>query len=338
VSDGASEEMVRYLESLGADRSTLPDNPMELGGVAFDLAFGRDAEFTMYEIAEAAGLDIDAVERTYRTLGVTTSPDARQFTSGDVDLVRLLVSSIEGPLEEDEGGQILRVAARALTSIAEAAVAEVRQGVESRHESIDDSIRESAQMGELAIDLSSGLGVAFRHHLRQAADRQRVGQQGVRDRELIRVAIGFIDLVGFTGLTARLPVDRLVALVNSLERRSAELASNYDVRIVKIIGDEVMFVGLDAKATCAFALDLVATFVDDVVIPRGGLVYGEVLFRHGDYYGPMVNRASRIADLAVPGEILVDGTLAQISGVGAEPAGRRVLRGFDEPVEVFALG
>ncbi len=338
MSDTPSEEMIRYLESLGADRTALPENPYELGGFAMDLILARDADRTMYDVAVAAGLDLDLVAMLYRTLGVTTDPGARAFTVGDEELMRTLIEAVEGPLAGDEGNQILRVAARALTSIAEAAVAEVRQGVEARHTSIDRGIREMAQLAELTIPLSNGVGVAFRHHLREAIERQRKGQEGVAERELIRVAIGFIDMVGFTGLTAHLPVDQLVELVNTLERRSAEVALEHDVRIVKIIGDEVMFVGLDPKPTCAFALDLVAAFEGREVIPRGSVVYGEVLFRHGDYYGPVVNRAARIADLAVPGEILVDASLAQISGVGAQPAGRRVLRGFDEPVAVFALG
>ena len=237
MKESPSEETIRYLESLGAPRSTFPDNPEELGGLAFDLAFGRDAEYTMHEVAAAAGLDFATVHQTYRTMGVTTDPDATMFTSGDVELVRMLTASVEGPLEDEEGGQILRVAARALTAIAEAAVAEVRQGVESRHQTIDDAVLQSAQMGELAIELSRGLGVAFRHHLRLAAERQRIGQQDVAERELIRVAIGFIDMSGFTGLASRLPVDELVELVNMLERRSSELATGRDVRIVKMIGD-----------------------------------------------------------------------------------------------------
>ena len=111
-----------------------------------------------------------------------------------------------------------------------------------------------------------------------------------------------------------------------------------DTRVVKLIGDEVMFVGLDPDATCRFALTLIDAFREDRVIPRGGIVFGEVLFRHGDYYGPVVNRASRIADLAVPGEVLVDRSVAEVATIATESAGRRVLRGFEDPVEVYSLG
>ena len=97
-----------------------------------------------------------------------------------------------------------------------------------------------------------------------------------------------------------------------------------------------MFVGVEPRAACDFALDLLASFGEEQLV-HGAVVYGDVLFRHGDYYGPVVNRASRIADLAVPGEVLVDSSIAEIPAVSSQPAGRRVLRGFDEPVEVFSI-
>ena len=68
------------------------------------------------------------------------------------------------------------------------------------------------------------------------------------------------------------------------------------------------------------------------------MAYGEVLSRDGDYYGPLVNLASRIADLAVPNEILVTAELRDaVGGDRFSAAGRRMLKGFDEPVELYAL-
>jgi adenylate cyclase len=78
------------------------------------------------------------------------------------------------------------------------------------------------------------------------------------------------------------------------------------------------------------------------VTPRGGLAVGEILSRGGDYYGPVVNLASRIADMAVPNEILVTADLRERADTPGEPltfdpAGRRLPKGFDEPIELFAL-
>ena len=61
--------------------------------------------------------------------------------------------------------------------------------------------------------------------------------------------------------------------------------------------------------------------------------------RGGDYYGPVVNLASRAADLAVPYEILVTEPVVESAGRAYrfEPAGRRALKGFAEPVVLASL-
>jgi adenylate cyclase len=131
----------------------------------------------------------------------------------------------------------------------------------------------------------------------------------------------------------------LLELIGQFEGRAFEVAWTHRGRIVKHIGDEVMFVALDAVAGCAIARDLTAAFASDIE-PRGGLCFGDVISRHGDYYGPVVNLASRLADLAVPGEVLVDAETAGSAGDAFEfgGAGRRQLKGFDRPVEVYSLG
>jgi class 3 adenylate cyclase len=69
-------------------------------------------------------------------------------------------------------------------------------------------------------------------------------------------------------------------------------------------------------------------------------VYGEVLFRHGDYYGPVVNLAARLVDAAIPGEALVDTSVVEAvkdEGLGFESAGRRMIKGLATPVPVWSL-
>jgi adenylate cyclase len=110
---------------------------------------------------------------------------------------------------------------------------------------------------------------------------------------------------------------------------------------VKLVGDEVMFVTRDPAAACDIALTLVERFAaDPSVTPRGGVAYGELLVRNGDYYGPVVNLASRVAQIAVPNEMLVTTGVATAAG-GATlrftPAGRRMLKGFEEPAALLSV-
>ena len=233
--------------------------------------------------------------------------------------------------------------ATTMERIAEAAVAVYVQGPEEqlrrRHASAAECARANMLATELALDLGVGLAPVFRHHMRQTVARQRVIQEGVSRRELARLAIGFVDLVGSTTLQAGLDPRALAEQVRRFESRAFDVIVGGGGRLVKFIGDEIMFAAVDPAAGVRIVADLVAAFSDDGTQPRGGLVFGEVLFRHGDYYGPMVNLAARLVDAAIPGETLVDGSVVAQAGEDAtfEPAGRRMLKGFDEPVAVWSL-
>jgi adenylate cyclase len=74
---------------------------------------------------------------------------------------------------------------------------------------------------------------------------------------------------------------------------------------------------------------------------RGGLAAGGLIRGYGDFYGPEVNRAARIVQLAEPGMILVSESVRELAGADGgyrfDPAGTRDLAGFEEPTAVFAL-
>ena len=124
------------------------------------------------------------------------------------------------------------------------------------------------------------------------------------------------------------------------ERGFGRAVTQNGARLVKLIGDEVMFVTPDANAACAVAQALMGTFRAGrtEVQPRGGLAFGPVLLQGGDYYGEVVNLASRLTDAAVPMELLVTSDLDEAAdGYEFEPAGRRQLKGFADPVSVRSL-
>jgi adenylate cyclase len=94
----------------------------------------------------------------------------------------------------------------------------------------------------------------------------------------------------------------------------------------------------DIDTVAAIALELIGgTGLDPSVAPRGGVSAGDVLFRLGDYYGSVVNLASRLTAEAVPGEVLTDVPPANAAGMLVQPAGRRNLKGFDDPIAVWSV-
>ncbi len=82
-------------------------------------------------------------------------------------------------------------------------------------------------------------------------------------------------------------------------------------RLVKTIGDEVMFVSESPAVTAQIAIRLTERTGDDSALPdaRGGLAYGSVIAREGDYYGSVVNLAHRLVEVAYPGTVLTSAEL-----------------------------
>jgi adenylate cyclase len=241
------------------------------------------------------------MERLSRVLGTSVSRIAEAMASTNAERLRRMV---------EEGASELEVAKANLAAIQTAdAPAKIMTGL---------------------------LGI----HLQLAATRLRERRADI-SADTIRGCVGFVDLVGSTTMSRGLSMRELAATVDRFEEISHQVATNRRGRVVKFIGDEVMFVTGDADSACDIALALVEAFEGDTKLtPRGGIAFGAMLDRCGDYYGPVVNLAARLGELAVPCEVLVTSDLArtiQSEALVCEPAGRRALRGFDEPVSILSV-
>jgi adenylate cyclase len=338
-------ELRDWLVAQGADpeRATHAIAEGRADALASDLTMMRGADLSARDVAARAGMDLDKALMFFYLAGVTVPDvDAKQFTEGDAVMVSRLGTA--GDVGIVRGDELLRVIAGAMERIAEAAVAVYVQGpeVDLRRRLAEplECARSNAEATQLALDLGAGLGPVFRHHMRQAMARQRVFQEGVSRREMARLAIGFVDLVGSTALQADLDPVELGDQVDRFESRAFEVITEGGGRLVKFIGDEIMVAVADPVAACRIMVDLIDAFTDDGTQPRGGLVYGEVLFRHGDYYGPVVNLGARLVDAAIPGEALVDTSVVEAvkdEGLSFESAGRRMIKGLATPVPVWSL-
>jgi hypothetical protein len=145
-----------------------------------------------------------------------------------------------------EGDELLRIIGGSLGRVADAAVAVYVQTVETDMHAAGASgiemARDNATTASMALQLGDALGTLFAHHLWAAIGRQRLAQVGLTERTLMRLAIGFVDLVGFTPLAQELPARELLAVITSLEARAFDVAAASGGRVVKHIGDEIMVV------------------------------------------------------------------------------------------------
>ncbi len=342
--------IVDLLFGLGATEAEISDaaGARRLPALAVDLVLSRDFTLTVGEAAARGAVSPDGLLETYRLFGISLDRDRPVLGEGDVTLLAALSGAGAGEagasgdnFSKGAGDNLLRVIGMSIARVADAAVSTFVQDVEEHLETTDvdliEWVRAEQQIGDLAHHIAPGLGTLFLHHLLEAIQRQRRSQQGVSERSMARLAIGFVDLVGFTPLSRNLSPRELVGLVTHFEARAFDIVSAHNGRVVKHIGDEVMYSALSADDAAHIALALVGEYTGGVQ-PRAGFCYGEVLTLRGDYYGPVVNLAARLTDQAVPGEVLIDAeTAGQLTDVPHEPGGRRLLKGFDEPVAVSSL-
>ncbi len=133
------------------------------------------------------------------------------------------------------------------------------------------------------------------------------------------LVVGFADVVGYPRLARDLSETELAGLIERFESMAAEVIATAAGRLVKTLGDEVLFVAADPVAAAAIGLGLLDSIDIDDELPdlRIGIARGNVLSRFGDVYGPVVNIASRLTSAAKPGTVLVDRELA--TALASEP-------------------
>ena len=337
-------ELIEWLTDHGAtmEQMTRFNRSGSLLGVANDLGRAGGARLTLEEAAARTGLSAQQIEDVLFAVGLPLDPDDPTLTEGDARSLAAFVAG-EALFGREPIRRFTQVIGTSLARMAEAAIAVSLANLEGPIEQRRAGSAALAEARYLASGtsepLAEAIGHLFRAHLSVAGRRLRSVR---RDDSIdsVQLTVGFVDLVGFTSLSRRIDTRELGRIVDRFEETAHDVTASHGARVVKFVGDEVMFVTPATGAACEVALRLVERFAGDAsVTPRGGLAAGEVLVRGGDYYGPVVNLASRLAELAVPHEILVDEALTTgaTAGFRFEPAGRRMLKGFDAPVRLFTV-
>jgi adenylate cyclase len=154
-------------------------------------------------------------------------------------------------------------------------------------------------------------------------------------------AVVFVDLSGYTRLTEEKGDEVAVRFATTLQREADAVASANGGRLVKLLGDGAMLRFPDAGRGLDAALALVrALSVGGSVPAHAGVHAGPVIERDLDLFGRTVNLASRIADAAGPGEVLVSEavvTAVDKPALRFERSDGARLKGITEPVSLFRV-
>jgi adenylate cyclase len=299
---------------------------------------GGEPHLTMEQAAAGAGASVDQARLLWRALGFAdVEAQTRSFTEADREaLTRLRRLVTDAGADDEFGVGLIRALGHHMSRLVTwQVIALMDQVTESAGSGSEADARPAvAFLKEHLDDLDHLVRYAWRRHM-AAVTGWRLARLD-EDARRFSLTVGFADMVAYTRLSQQLQPSDLARLVARFESVSADVVSRNGGRVVKTVGDEVLFVADAAAQGAEIAMELAESMTADLVLPevRVGLATGEVVSRLGDVFGPTVNVASRLTALASPGTVLVDATTAAMLNSSASfavlPQQTRALRGLGE--------
>ncbi|MEU8309515.1 adenylate/guanylate cyclase domain-containing protein [Actinomadura sp. NPDC048955] len=288
---------------------------------------GGPLRYTRREVEARAGVSDDFARRIWQALGFPVPPDDEvAFTDGDVAaLVEIRGVLSHDLVDEETVLQLVRAVGQTMGRLASwlGDVWLQRLGALPSEEPVTSDLVTAALVAteELRPSFERLLLHGWRRQLTAAGMRAAASTAAARADPAAGVAllaVGFADVVSFTRLSRSLDGDALAGFVERFEWAVTHIVAECGGRVVKTLGDEVLFVAPAAGAAAEIGLRVAERFNEDPDFPkvRVGLAYGEVIQRLGDVFGTPVNMAARLTSTAYPGTVLADAGL-----VSALPSG-----------------
>ncbi|WP_307578344.1 adenylate/guanylate cyclase domain-containing protein [Paeniglutamicibacter psychrophenolicus] len=314
---------------------------------------GADRTMRRREMAAGAGVSLLSARKIWRAMGFPNLGDEEVFfTTVDQDALKLMLNMVrDGILTEETAISLTRSIGQMTDRMVVWQVEALVEDMVQNQKMSDPEARRNLVnlLPELISPLEELLVYSWRRQLNAAVHRLAVraetglaasaeGRDGSEDDAPLPLAraVGFADLVSYTSLSRRMNERTLAQLVQRFESKCAEIISIGGGRLVKTVGDEVLFVAETPQAGAQIALAMSREFAADELLPntRVALVWGRVLSRLGDIYGPTVNLAARLTSLAEPGTVLTDeltaSTLAGDARFVLQPQETTAVRGFGD--------
>lgn len=311
--------LLTYLDELGftVEEMVQAERRGRLFGLAGDvLLWSGPPIYTLATAADELGLSADDVARAWSLLGLTVAgPDVPTLSQADVDALATWVA-LKALVGEDGAFGLLRVLGTAMARLAEAESTMIRAGspniqMTHTHDELATA-RAYRAAAEFVPRIGALIDTVHRHHLASA----RTYFEGVigDTSASVTCGIGFADLSSFTALTQALTPAQLQDLLTEFDAAVTDVVHADGGRLVKFIGDAVMWVSSSPERLVRAAVDLVdhpGARAAELQV-RAGLAYGTVLALNGDYFGNPVNLAARLVAAAAPGQILAAAQLRDI--------------------------
>ncbi len=307
---------------------------------------GEGPVFNALEVAAETGVTVEELRRLWRALGFPEYGLEVAFTRADAGAVSTLTGMVENELiDVDMAVNLTRAVGQTMARLADWEVAtlvhrveELEAGDQATGTRTGSAMRLVEQMNG---PFESLLIYAWRRHLAAAVSRLEALGANEEDLHTVEVTVGFADIVGFTALSNQMGQAKIGDMVEVFESRCADVVAAQRGRVIKSIGDSVLFVNPDPIRAYDTAAGIINVIGRDSRMPdvRVGLASGSVVMRLGDVFGPPVNMAARLTSVARRNRVIIDGATAALLPEDQFETRRlpaRPVRGFGlmEPVAV----
>ncbi len=315
---------------------------------------GGEEKYTLSQAAALAHTTPELMRRLWLAMGFPTIPDEENcvlFTDEDVTVMKRRIALLDSGLATPETlVSLIRAESHMSDRLAlwqhESLVEHAERvlgldGISARLWVLD-------HISDYSDFLRKQIDYAWRRHLagllkRSAAEVEQMDTADEGAMQLQR-ALGFVDMVSFTHRSNELGAAELVALVGAFEQACRDVITSCGARVVKTIGDAFLYIADDVTTGAETATKIVEELraIPGMLPVRASLVWGGVVSRFGDVFGPTVNLASRLADVAPAGSVIVDTNTANILRAlklglyTLVPAGSPDLQGIGK-IEAFEL-
>jgi adenylate cyclase len=316
-----------------------------------------EEKFTLRSAAKAAEMTVAEARRFWLSMGFPVIQDEDHdlvFTDDDVAAMsrqRHILRS--GALDQEAISSLVRGESHTADRLAlwqYETLAEYAErvlgldGISARFWVLD-------HVGDFQEFFSKEISYAWRRHLASLLRRSEAEASSMdlsnADEVQLQRALGFADMVSFTHHSNELAASELVTLIETFETTCRDVITSHGARVVKTIGDAFLYIADDLVTGAEVAMGIVEKLrqIPGMLPVRASLVWGGVVSRYGDVFGPTVNLASRLVDVAPSGGVLTDRRTANImTALGLEqfalvPAGAPDLQGLGrvETVELRRL-
>jgi adenylate cyclase len=333
---GPDDETVQALVDLGVPaaeaRAAVSEHRVPL--VLTQQVLGETPRYTLDEVVEQTGVPADVIRDVRTAVGL---PIPERFSDTDLSWAEL-VGELLDVLPVEAVVRSARARGTALASIARSDLSLVRDELvlPMRRAGADDltvsvALAETARSLE---DVSRQLLIAnYQLQLQHQVSSELSAIAARSEGQEVDIAIGFVDVVGYTALSARIDPGGLDDVLDAFEARVLDvIGGDPDVGIIKYLGDAVMLVAADAPTLAGTMLELTRESEELQEAPlRGGMAAGPTIVREGDYFGPAVNMAARLTDHARPWSLLADEALIEVLADAVDA--RRIM-----PVRLRGIG